>query len=91
MSRIGKMPVIIPQGVQVSIADGVVTAKGPKGQLQQSLHRLVRAEVKDGKVLLTADLKDFASRLHARRVRVLRAGKRHVFGQVILQSRAEAV
>jgi len=50
------MPVVIPQGVQVSIADGMVTVKGPKGQLQQRLHPLVRAEVKDGKVLLTADL-----------------------------------
>lgn len=57
MSRIGKMPVVIPQGVQVSIAEGLVTVKGPKGQLQQRLHRLVNAEVKDGKVLLTADLK----------------------------------
>ncbi|MBI5239541.1 MAG: 50S ribosomal protein L6 [Elusimicrobia bacterium] len=57
MSRIGKMPVVIPQGVQVSVGQGLVTAKGPKGQLQQTLHRLVKAEVKDGKVLLTADLK----------------------------------
>ncbi|MDD5629913.1 MAG: 50S ribosomal protein L6, partial [Elusimicrobia bacterium] len=56
MSRIGKMPVVIPQGVQVAVADGLVTVKGPKGQLQLRLHRLVRAEVKDGKVVLTADL-----------------------------------
>jgi large subunit ribosomal protein L6 len=51
------MPVVIPQGVQVSIADDLVSVKGPKGQLQQRLHRLVRAEVKDAKVLLSADLK----------------------------------
>jgi large subunit ribosomal protein L6 len=51
------MPVVIPQGVQVSIGDGVVTAKGPKGQLQQRLHRLVTAQIKDGQVLLSADLK----------------------------------
>jgi large subunit ribosomal protein L6 len=51
------MPVVIPQGVQVSVAEGLVTVKGPKGQLQETLHRLVRAEVKDGKVLLSADLK----------------------------------
>jgi len=57
MSRIGKMPVVIPSGVQVSIANGVVTAKGPKGELKEPLHPLVKAEVKDGKVLLTADLK----------------------------------
>ena len=56
MSRIGKMPVVIPAGVEVSIADGVVKVKGPKGQLQERLHPLVRAEVKDGKVVLSADL-----------------------------------
>ena len=56
MSRIGKMPVVIPSGVQVSVANGLVTAKGPKGELKEQLHPLVKAEVKDGKVLLTADL-----------------------------------
>ena len=56
MSRIGKMPVVIPQGVTVNVANGVVTAKGPKGELKETLHSLVKAEVKDGKVLLTADL-----------------------------------
>lgn len=50
------MPVVIPQGVTVSIANGVVTAKGPKGELKEALNALVKAEVKDGKVLLTADL-----------------------------------
>jgi len=57
MSRIGKMPVVIPASVQVSVSGGVVTAKGPKGQLQERLHPLVRAELKDGKVLLAADLR----------------------------------
>lgn len=56
MSRIGKMPVIIPKGVQVTIANGFVTAKGPLGELQETLHPLVTAEVKDGQVLLKADL-----------------------------------
>ena len=51
------MPVVIPGGVQVNVANGVVTAKGPKGELKEALHSLVKAEVKDGKVLLTADLK----------------------------------
>ncbi len=57
MSRIGKMPVIIPKGVQVTIANGCVTAKGPLGELKEAIHPLVKAEVKDGQVLLTADLK----------------------------------
>lgn len=56
MSRIGKMPVVIPPGVQVSVAGGVVTAKGPKGELKEPLHPFIKAEIKDGKVLLTADL-----------------------------------
>jgi large subunit ribosomal protein L6 len=34
MSRIGKKPVIIPQGVKVQIADRTVTVEGPKGKLQ---------------------------------------------------------
>jgi large subunit ribosomal protein L6 len=37
MSRIGKLPVQIPNGVQVSVADSVVTVKGPKGTLTQKL------------------------------------------------------
>ena len=51
------MPVVIPSGVQVSVANGVVTAKGPKGELKETLHPLVKAEVKEGQVLLTADMK----------------------------------
>ncbi len=38
MSRIGKLPVSIPKGVQVSHADGTVTVKGPKGDLSLTVH-----------------------------------------------------
>lgn len=39
MSRIGKMPVAIPAGVEVTVADGnLVTVKGPKGSLTQQLY-----------------------------------------------------
>ena len=50
------MPVIIPSGVQVHVSNDVVTAKGPKGELKEALNPVVKAEVKDGKILLTADL-----------------------------------
>ncbi|MBI3565403.1 MAG: 50S ribosomal protein L6, partial [Elusimicrobia bacterium] len=56
MSRIGKQPVVIPNGVQVKLDAGVVTAKGPKGELKEALHPYVTAEIKDGKVVLTADI-----------------------------------
>ena len=56
MSRIGKQPVVIPSGVQVKLDGNVVTAKGPKGELKEALHPYVKAEVKDGAVILSADI-----------------------------------
>src|ERR1700756_5388960 len=56
MSRIGKQPIVIPSGVQVKLDGSVVSAKGPKGELKEPLHPYVKAEIKDGKVLLTADV-----------------------------------
>ena len=51
MSRIGKKPVVIPQGVTVTVgADNVVTVKGPKGELKQTIDRDITVEVKDGQV-----------------------------------------
>ena len=48
MSRIGKMPIAIPAGVEVTIAnDNTVTVKGPKGTLVKSLHpemKIVKGE-----------------------------------------------
>ena len=38
MSRKGKMPIILPQGVEVSVSSGVVTVKGPKGTMKQEIH-----------------------------------------------------
>jgi len=51
MSRIGKKPVVIPQGVTVTVgSDNVVTVKGPKGELKQPIDRDITVEVKDGQV-----------------------------------------
>lgn len=39
MSRIGRMPITVPAGVTVTVADGnYVTVKGPKGTLEKQLH-----------------------------------------------------
>jgi len=54
MSRIGKQPVIVPSGVTVTVgSDNVVTVKGPKGELKQSIDRDIKVEVKDGQVIFT--------------------------------------
>lgn len=53
MSRIGKAPVALPQGVEVNVAaDNTVTVKGPKGSLTQKLVESIKLEVKDGKIEL---------------------------------------
>lgn len=38
MSRIGRLPIAVPQGVSVSIKEGEVTVKGPKGELRRRFH-----------------------------------------------------
>lgn len=38
MSKIGKKPIVIPEGVEVKIADGVLEAKGPKGSLSLEIN-----------------------------------------------------
>ena len=53
MSRIGKLPVTIPAKVKVSIKDGTVLVEGPKGKVQHSFNPVVKAEVVDGKVIVT--------------------------------------
>ena len=53
MSRIGRKPVSIPKGVTVSANNGVVTVKGPKGELQEKVHEDIAVEVKGQEVLVT--------------------------------------
>ena len=51
MSRIGKKPVVVPSGVEVSVdGNNVVTVKGPKGELKREISKLIKVEVKDGQV-----------------------------------------
>lgn len=52
MSRIGKLPISIPAGVTVALKDGVVTVKGPKGELTQSVDPRILVKVEDNTVLV---------------------------------------
>jgi len=45
MSRIGKMPVEVPKGVDIALKDGTFSAKGPKGNLSLDIHPEIEVEV----------------------------------------------
>ena len=54
MSRIGKKPVELPKGVTLTVGkDNVLTVKGPKGELKQSVDRDITVEVKESQVVFT--------------------------------------
>jgi large subunit ribosomal protein L6 len=47
MSRIGKLPITIPEKVTVSQENNVITVKGPKGELSQEINPAIKIEVND--------------------------------------------
>ncbi|MBN2559183.1 MAG: 50S ribosomal protein L6 [Clostridia bacterium] len=60
MSRIGKMPIVIPAGVDVRIDSGnVVTVKGPRGSMTQKFNSDMAIKIEDGQVVIErpSDLK----------------------------------
>jgi large subunit ribosomal protein L6 len=65
MSRIGRLPIPVPNGVTVQIADSVVRVKGPKGELLQSLRPEVTVSVVEDRVVVArADESPSAKALH---------------------------
>ena len=54
MSKIGKLPIAIPAGVTVTVAPGLVTVKGAKGELKQAVNDRVTVEVKGNEVIVTS-------------------------------------
>ena len=54
MSRIGKMPVAVPAGVEVTVANGnLVTVKGPKGTLTQQMHPAITLKQEGAEILVS--------------------------------------
>lgn len=53
MSRIGKMPVTIPSGVDIKIDGNHVTVKGSKGELSRDFHDRMSFEEEDGEIIVT--------------------------------------
>ena len=52
MSRIGKLPVALPSGVNVNVNEGAVSVRGPKGELTQALVNNVSIEVADAQAVV---------------------------------------
>ena len=55
MSRIGKQPVVIPQGVKIQVENGLVRAEGPKGKLSQSIPQGLHAKIENNMIVLTRE------------------------------------
>ena len=53
MSRIGRKPIVIPAGVEVTINGSDVTVKGPKGTLNSTFHPMIKIEKQGEEVIVT--------------------------------------
>jgi large subunit ribosomal protein L6 len=53
MSRIGRLPVIVPSGVTVNIKDNRVTVKGPKGEISQDFDPAMTIKLEEGKLVVS--------------------------------------
>lgn len=63
MSRIGKMPIEIPKGVDIQISpDNEISVKGPKGSLSGVFNRAMRVSMEDGKINISRPDDDKLSR-----------------------------
>lgn len=58
MSRLGRIPIDLPKGVEVKISpENILSVKGPKGTLTLEMKKGVLLEIKDGKVVIALDQK----------------------------------
>ena len=66
MSRIGKMPVVIPAGVTVTFNDGIITVKGGKGTLTQKVDGDILIKVEGAHALVEKgrDVAELLSLIH---------------------------
>ena len=62
MSRIGRLPIDVPAGVDIKIDGSAVTVKGPKGELKLNVASPIEVKLEDGQVLVTRPDDERASR-----------------------------
>lgn len=86
MSRLGKIPVVIPAGVDVTLADNVLTVKGPKGTLTRAIKQDVAVTIEVGHVTLQPQKTDAAKALwgtYAAHIRNMIMGVTHGFTRIL--------
>ncbi len=86
MSRLGKIPVAIPKGVEVTLADGVLTVKGPKGTLTRPVRKDVDIVIENNEVTLAPGKTDLAKALwgtYAAHVRNMVTGVTEGFTRIL--------
>ena len=62
MSRIGKLPILIPDGVEVKITENVLTAKGPKGEESVTLPEEIEVKIEQKEIIVNRKADDRKSR-----------------------------
>ncbi len=77
MSRVGQAPIVIPDGVSVSITAGQVHINGPKGELRRALPEDITVEQVDGEIRVTRDKE-------SREVRALHGLVRSLINNMVL-------
>lgn len=76
MSRVGKKPIVLPQGVTVDIHENTVKVKGPKGELTRSFAPEIQITLENGEVVLKRSSE-------ARQVRALHGTTRAVLNNMV--------
>ena len=62
MSRIGKLPITVPDKVKVTVSDGAVKVEGPRGQLERTLPREITIKQSDGQLVFERPSDDYKHR-----------------------------
>ncbi len=70
MSRVGKLPIPIPQGVSINVNNNSITVKGPKGELQRDFPPEIDVKEEDGEIVVT---RNSDHRLHRAKHGLVRA------------------
>lgn len=70
MSRLGKKPIKIPNGVEVNLSDGRIKVKGPKGELERELHPFVTVEINGDEIWVKPNLESAKRKSDEKKMRV---------------------